>query len=331
MVPIHTHVPLWQEQRRFINSQAPSPMVDDPSYKTWKANDSMVKTWLVGSMNQDIGDQFLFCNSAAAICEAGQLTYSCTENTSELFATESLLYELRQGDSTVTQFFSDLTRLWQKIDLYDNHKWTCSDDSILYNKVVETKRVFKFLSGLNKELDDVRGRVLGTKPLPTLSEAFSSVRHEEGRRKVIMGGPAIQISEGSALVVETESQAYAANAPRMSRPYCDHYRKLGHTKDTCWKIHGKPPDWKPRDQNSRGDQGGKGNSATTATDASSFPFSKDQLDLLRDLISKAVQSGRHLHKTRALEPWPNEVLIHRLCMLKQMTHLGSSTPVLQIT
>ncbi|XP_075490971.1 uncharacterized protein LOC142529341 [Primulina tabacum] len=239
-------------------------MVDDPSYKTWKANDSM---------------------------EAAQLTYSCTENTSELFATESLLYELRQGDSTVTQFFSDLTRLWQKIDLYDNHKWTCSDDSILYNKVVETKRVFKFLSGLNKELDDVCGRVLGTKPLPTLSEAFSSVRHEESRRKVMMGGPAIQISEGSALVVETESHAYAANAPRKSRPYCDQCRKLGHTKDTCWKIHGKPPDWKPRDQNSRGDQGAKGNSATTATVASSFPFSKDQLDLLRDLISKAVQSG----------------------------------------
>ena len=36
-------------------------------------------------------------------------------------------------------------------------------------------------------------------------------------------------------------------SPRQSkRTYCEHCKKLGHTKDTCWALHGKPADWKPR-------------------------------------------------------------------------------------
>ena len=35
---------------------------------------------------------------------------------------------------------------------------------------MEQKRTFKFLLGLNKELDEVRGREIGTKPLPGVRE-----------------------------------------------------------------------------------------------------------------------------------------------------------------
>ena len=39
-------------------------------------------------------------------------------------------------------------------------------------------------------------------------------------------------------------------SPRQSkRTYCEHCKKLGHTKDTCWALHGKPADWKPRQPN----------------------------------------------------------------------------------
>ncbi|RVX00220.1 Retrovirus-related Pol polyprotein from transposon RE1 [Vitis vinifera] len=52
----------------------------------------------------------------------------------------------------------------------------------LWNK--ETVQVFP---RTNRELDDVRGRIMGIKPLPTLREAFSEVRREESRKKVMMG------------------------------------------------------------------------------------------------------------------------------------------------
>lgn len=81
----------------------------------------------------------------------------------------------------------------------------------LYKHLVETKRVFKFLSGLNKDLDEVRGRVLSLKPLPSIREVFSTVRHEESRRKVMM-------RENSSLVpthIESSALVSLDNSPML--------------------------------------------------------------------------------------------------------------------
>lgn len=67
------------------------------------------------------------------------------------------------------------------MDLTESHDWKCNKDEKLYRSIVENKRVFKFLMGLNKCLDDVRSRILSTKPIPTVRAAFSEVRHEESR------------------------------------------------------------------------------------------------------------------------------------------------------
>lgn len=33
---------------------------------------------------------------------------------------------------------------------------------------------------------------------------------------------------------------------QKGRPTCDHCNNVGHTKDTCWDLYGKPPDWNPQ-------------------------------------------------------------------------------------
>ena len=50
----------------------------------------------------------------------------------------------------------------------------------------ENDRVYVFLAGHNQELDEVRGRILGRKPLPSICEVFSKVCREETRRKVML-------------------------------------------------------------------------------------------------------------------------------------------------
>jgi len=42
--------------------------------------------------------------------------------------------------------------------------------------------------GLNKNLDEVRGRIIGTKPLPSICEVFAYVRREENKRKIMLSG-----------------------------------------------------------------------------------------------------------------------------------------------
>lgn len=51
---------------------------------------------------------------------------------------------------------------------------------------LESERVVEFLTGLNCEFDDVRGRILGWRPLPSTREVFLEVRHEERQQSVML-------------------------------------------------------------------------------------------------------------------------------------------------
>ncbi|RVW58951.1 hypothetical protein CK203_107662 [Vitis vinifera] len=74
----------------------------------------------------------------------------------------------------------------------------------------------------------------------------SEVRREESRKKIMMGSQdSMTNPESSALAVRGNPSNNNDHRPKKGRPWCDHCRRPGHTKDTCWKIHGKPADWKP--------------------------------------------------------------------------------------
>ena len=125
----------------------------------------------------------------------------------------------------VTQYFNTLTRYWQHLDVFEVHTWKCHDDTVLYRKIVEQKRTFKFLLGLNKNLDEVKGRVIGTKPFPSIREAFSEVRCEESRKKVMMGSQeSTPTLEGSALAARgPPTNNNIDNRQRRERPWYDHW------------------------------------------------------------------------------------------------------------
>ena len=171
----------------YLTGEAVMPETTEPGFRKWKIENSMIMSWLINSMNNDIGENFLLFGTAKDIWDAAKETYSSSENTLELFQVESALHDFRQGEQSVTQYYNTLTRYWQQLDLFETHSWKCSDDAATYKKIVEQKRLFKFFLGLNRELDDVRGRIMGIKPLPSLREAFSEVRREESRKKVMMG------------------------------------------------------------------------------------------------------------------------------------------------
>ena len=103
--------------------------------------------------------------------------------------------------------------------------------SVRFKKKMENERVFEFLTGLNRELDDVRSRVFNRQSLPSIREVFSEVRHEESRRKVMLREYLNSGPEASALVTRGP---HTRSSPRQSkRTYCEHCKKTDHTKDTC--------------------------------------------------------------------------------------------------
>ncbi|RVW45860.1 hypothetical protein CK203_101141 [Vitis vinifera] len=211
----------------YLTGEAVMPETTEPGFRKWKIENSMIMSWLINSMNNDIGENFLLFGTAKDIWDAAKETYSSSENTSELFQVESALHDFRQGEQSVTQYYNTLTR----------------------------------------ELDDVRGRIMGIKPLPSLREAFSEVRREESRKKVMMGS-----KEQPAPTLDASTLA--------ARPL----------KETCWKLHGKPADWKPKP---RFDRDGRAHVAANSESTSvpePSPFNKEQMEMLQKLLSQ-VGSG----------------------------------------
>ncbi|KAF7829798.1 histone-lysine N-methyltransferase ASHH2 isoform X1 [Senna tora] len=220
------------------------PQPDDPKFKTWNAENQMVMSWLINSMDLEIGQDFMFFASAAEIWKAAKESYSDVENTAELFEIKGALHDLKQGELSVPQYFNTLNRYWLQLDMFECPEWKCSEDAETYKKLVEKERIYKFLLGLNKSLDNIRGRILSVKPLPSLREVLSTVRHEESRRKLMLGSLADSDSvNGSVLAVHGASHN-PGSGQKKGRPWCDHCHRTGHVKDKCWKLHGKPSDWK---------------------------------------------------------------------------------------
>ena len=140
-----------------------------------------------------------------------------------------------------------------------------------FKQKMENERVFEFLAGLNRELDNVRSRVLSRRPLPSIREVFSEVRLEESRRRVMLREHLSSRPKASALITRGPHAGsggpHSGSGPRQSkRTYCEHCKKLGHTKDTCWTLHGKPADWKPKQPNKA-----YGHQASTETQANKTP------------------------------------------------------------
>ncbi|XP_020577062.1 uncharacterized protein LOC110022451 [Phalaenopsis equestris] len=229
----------------YLSGDARAPMITDPSYKTWKSENNMVMAWLINSMTLNIGENFLLYGTAKEIWDAARETYSSADNTSKLFVVETIIHDFRQ-------------------------------DSVIFRQIIEQKRTFKFLLGLKSEFDQTRSRILNSKPLPTIREAFSDIRREESRQKVMLGTSLSTAGlDGSALTTHIPS---TDNRQRQGRPWCDHCRRSGHTRDTCWRIHGKPTNWKPkRDHRAAAP-------STTEVSPGTSPFSEEQIHALQKML-----------------------------------------------
>ncbi|KAL6328945.1 hypothetical protein AAG906_007235 [Vitis piasezkii] len=122
----------------------------------------------------------------------------------------------------------------------------------MHQEFIERERVYDFLGGLNVESDQVRVQILGKELLPSLNEAFVIVRGEEGRRNIMvekgntMDKSALAISkpsgnEGSAVVNAANSgRNEGKKTSEKDSLWCSYFKKNRHTRETCWKLHGKP-------------------------------------------------------------------------------------------
>ena len=64
--------------------------------------------------------------------------------------------------------------------------------------------------------------------------------------------------------------------------------KPWHTRETCWKIHGKPLNWK---SSKHGERFHRPTPSVNEADTNAGPFNKEQMDLLLRLLKSNPESG----------------------------------------
>ncbi len=86
--------------------------------------------------------------------------------------------------------------------------------------------------------DQVQVQVLCKEKLPPLEEVIAVVIAEESRRTVMLN---TQVSSGSAMISRNGSvRNNAQHQGNKDDLFCSYCKKPRHTREKCWKLHGKP-------------------------------------------------------------------------------------------
>ncbi|CAN1842170.1 hypothetical protein LINPERHAP1_LOCUS36765 [Linum perenne] len=281
----------------FLTGKAVKPAESDAKFEEWNNDDNLVRSWLIASMQPAVGEKYLLHPTAKSIWDAAKATYSTTNNKSALFEIETRLFNLNQGNMTVSEYYDTMSSYWLQLDMYEALPWADPTDAELFREYVDQKRTLRFLLGLNEDLDAAKSRIMGAKPPLGLSNAVAELQREESRRQLMVTGPK-SAPEASALTIQKPGIALAAQTS-TSEPevICEHCRKPYHTKERCWLLVGKPADWKPKSK--RNFKGSKAHSATTEPTATTG-FTKEQMETLQKLFAKANTTGQSSSETLEL-------------------------------
>ncbi|GAA0156013.1 hypothetical protein LIER_13606 [Lithospermum erythrorhizon] len=120
----------------------------------------MVKSWLVNSMEQHVNKKYLFYKTAKQIWDGAKDMYSDSGNTSQISELRKKMKALKQGNLSVTKYFSKLQYFWTELDSYTEDDPLCPDCTTKVHKKTKKERVYDFLAGLNTDLDEAKGRLI---------------------------------------------------------------------------------------------------------------------------------------------------------------------------
>ncbi|KAA0053589.1 UBN2_3 domain-containing protein [Cucumis melo var. makuwa] len=255
-----------RHQFGFLTGETVRPPPGDALERLWKGEDSLIRSMLINSMEPQIGKPLLYAATTKDLWDTTQTLYSKRQNASQLYTLRKQVHNCKQGTLDVTTYFNKLSLLWQELDLCIETIWNTPNDGTQYAKLKEVDRVYDFLAGLNPKFDTICGRILRQRPLPSLMKVCFEVRLEEDCTNAM--GVLTTLTIDSAAFSARSSNHDSDKNNGKSIPVCEHYKKQWHTKDQCWKLHGRPSGGKKRSSNEKQNSGHAYISETTPTSTS---------------------------------------------------------------
>ena len=173
-------------------------------------------------------------------------------NGPRVYQVQKDLASISQGELTVSDYFTNLSILWDEIQNYEPlplcscEKCVCHVNEKISN-LHHREAIMQLLMGLNDSFSHIRGQILLMDPIPSVDKVYSLLVQDERQRSVghSNNGPFV---ESTALAAKTMNFGSGSKTFKKGkeRPTCSHCGLLGHTVEKCYKIHGYPPGYKTK-------------------------------------------------------------------------------------
>lgn len=182
-------------------------------------------------------------------------------NVPRLFNQRKDLASLIQGTKSITAYFTQYRGLMDELEnLSPIPKCVCVNSncacqlSAKLNQYEQRIKLSQFLMGLNDQFTTTRCHILLMQPLPDLSHAYSMLLQEENQRDSASHSTTFTSEHVAINVNFTKSKGSSTRKddkrkdkggdppvrPQYGFVVCEHCKYTGHTKDTCFVIHGYP-------------------------------------------------------------------------------------------
>ncbi|KAK4380821.1 Retrovirus-related Pol polyprotein from transposon RE2 [Sesamum angolense] len=179
-----------------------------------------------------------------------------------VYQLQRAIASITQGSHTVVEYFNNLTALWDELECLKPPKTctcglcTCGFTRITAEEENLTKLV-QFLMGLDDSYDNIRNQILVMDPFPSVNKAYSMVLRVERQRMVNTqtGDSAENVALQTKWLDNRGNNGPRNGSQNLNRggfrgkimidkrsQVCGNCGRTGHTKDTCFKLHGVP-DW----------------------------------------------------------------------------------------
>lgn len=106
----------------YITGDSKCPKNEDSNLRKWQLENSLVMSWLLNTMTNEIGENFMYYDTVEDMWDAAKETYHNVDNTSAISEIKSILHDLHQDYRSVTEYFNTLNRHWQQLGVYDENE-----------------------------------------------------------------------------------------------------------------------------------------------------------------------------------------------------------------
>lgn len=241
----------------FVTGELPMPAATDPFLASWKRCNNIVISWITRTLSPQISQSVIGIDSARDLWLDLEDRFSKGNH----FRMSDILQELhsmRQGDRSLSQFFTEIKILWDELE-YMRPTPTCSCTvtctcslSTFIKKFKDTKFVICFLKGLNDSYSAVRTQILIMDPLPSINKCFALALQQERPGPVTTTDSTVfaassnfRNSQGRGTNNNSQGRGRGREGPRPPM-LCTHCDRTNHTIENYWIKHGYPPGYRPR-------------------------------------------------------------------------------------